>query len=59
MNIYIICGIMPTTFKVGGTTLIPKIDNPNKPSDYRPITVSPKITRLLHKILAKPLEIEI
>ena len=50
---------MPTTFKVGGTTLIPKIDNPNKPSDYRPITVSPKITRLLHKILAKPLEIEI
>ena len=59
LNIYIMLGVVPTTFKVGSTTLIPKVDKPVNPSLFRPITVSPIITRLLHKILAKNLEVKI
>ena len=37
----------------GFTVLIPKIDNPRTPSDFRPITIMSVLTRGLHKILAK------
>ena len=37
------------------TTLIPKVDNPESPTEFRPITISSTLTRGLHKILAKRL----
>ena len=37
----------------GYTALIPKVDNPRTPSDFRPITITSVLMRGLHKILAK------
>ena len=39
--------------QTGRTILIPKVDNPEDPGDYRPITITSVITRGLHKIIAK------
>ena len=37
----------------GFTTLIPKLDDPRTPSDFRPITITSILTRGLHKILGR------
>ena len=36
--------------------LIPKGDNPSQPSNFRPIALTPVVSKLFHKILAKRLE---
>lgn len=43
---------IPGCWKKGRTVLIPKCVHPTQPSHFRPITITPVITRLLHKVLA-------
>lgn len=43
---------IPGNWKRGRTVLIPKCTNPTQPNHFRPITMTPVITRLLHKVLA-------
>ncbi|QQP40632.1 Uncharacterized protein FKW44_014743 [Caligus rogercresseyi] len=45
-------GKLPQELTTGRTTLIPKNEDPQLAGDFRPITVLPHITRVLHKVLA-------
>ncbi|CAL7932983.1 unnamed protein product, partial [Xylocopa violacea] len=53
LNIIMWCGKLPKHLRESTTTLIPKKSNPDSPADFRPITVSSVLVRVLHKILAK------
>lgn len=55
LNLILYMGNNPNNLLESYTTLIHKIDNATEPGDYRPITVSSVITRLLNKILARRL----
>lgn len=55
LNVFLICGKLPTWLLESRTTLIPKKDNAVEPGDFRPITVSSVITRTFHKVLANRL----
>lgn len=48
-------GALPEEWMTGRTTLLPKLSRPERPGDFRPITVTPLITRTIHKVLAKRL----
>lgn len=52
MNLFVYCGRVPQCLKRSTTVFIPKKDNPESPSDYRPISISSVILRLFNKILA-------
>ena len=43
---------LPPLFRRGRTTLIAKSPTSATPADYRPITVLPVLTRLLHLLVA-------
>ena len=48
---------LPGLFRRGRTTLIAKSTDSADPADYRPITVLPVLTRLLHLIVATALDL--
>ena len=52
MSLWLLVGIPPASFKTGLVTLIPKNREASSPGDYRPITVSPIMSRLFHRVLA-------
>ena len=55
-NIYLISSTAPSAFKLGLTTLIPKTKHSTEPYQYRPITVSSILGRVLHKMLPRRIE---
>ena len=46
---------LPEEWMRGRTVLLPKVDVPQSPSDFRPLTITPVLTRTLHRVLAKRL----
>lgn len=48
---------LPALFRRGRTTLIPKSTASQSPADYRPITVLPVLTRLLHLVVATQVDL--
>ena len=46
-------GRLPPSLTQGRSVLIPKVDEPTSPSDFRPLTITPILTRVLHRVLAK------
>ena len=57
LNVVLRTNVVPKWLVAGRVTLIPKSTKPSSPSDFRPITVSPMLLRLFHRILARRLEI--
>lgn len=51
-NIIMLGRMLPKHLLESRTILIPKKDNADQPSDFRPITVSSVLARTLHKVLA-------
>lgn len=51
-NLILYARKLPASLKKSKTVLIPKVDDPKIHSDFRPISVSSVLVRLLHKILA-------
>ncbi len=49
---------MPLSWMKGRTVLLPKVDIPETLSDYRPLTITPILTRTLHRAMAKRLATE-
>ncbi|XP_029656113.1 uncharacterized protein LOC115230004 [Octopus sinensis] len=45
-------GSIPEWLCTGVTYLIPKVDNPSAPTDYRPITCMPNLYKLMTKVVA-------
>ena len=48
-NLYLKTGIFPTDWKFARVVPIPKTGNPDSPSNYRPISTLPIISKLLEK----------
>jgi hypothetical protein len=55
-NLWLQARYLPKLFRDSRTVLIPKKKNPTAARDYRPISVSSVITRVLHKVLARRLD---
>jgi hypothetical protein len=53
VNLFLLVGRLPRCLKTSRTVLIPKKKEVAEPSDFRPISISPVIVRLFHKVLAK------
>ncbi|KAK8719932.1 hypothetical protein OTU49_013680 [Cherax quadricarinatus] len=51
-NIWLYIGYLPKVFRMARTVLLPKVDRPEDPGQYRPITISSINIRVFHKILA-------
>lgn len=49
----ILTGVLPSSWRCALVTPIPKVDNPVALHDYRPISVTPILSRLLEKIVVK------
>lgn len=56
-NRFLETGHFPALLKRFSTTLIPKVERPQKPGDYRPISVGSFLRRLFTGLLAKRLRI--
>ena len=54
-NLFLLTSIVPDELKLGRVTLIPKVDRPSHPKDFRPITVGSMILRSYHSLLCKRL----
>ncbi len=52
-NIILALETMPPSLANARVTFIPKVELPESPGDYRPISVSSVLTRVIHKILAR------
>ena len=52
-SIFLYTGYLPERLRGGRVTLIPKVANPTKPSQFRPITVTSIIVRTFHGIIGK------
>jgi len=50
-NSYINEGVFPGSLKIACITPIPKIRNPQSPSDYRPNSVLPTLSKVFEKLL--------
>ena len=46
-------GIVPTPWKTAIISLIPKVANPQQPSDFRPISVTPVLSRMLERLVVR------
>lgn len=57
-NACLLVGDLPRSWMKGRTVLIPKVDVPETPSDFRPLTITPILTRTLHRVLARRLATE-
>ena len=53
LNAILFVGQPPADWVRGRTVLIPKIDEPSTPSDYRPLTITPVLTRTVNRVLAR------
>lgn len=55
---FVLMGELPKELLEAESTFIPKIDSPNSPGVYRPITVASVIVRHFHKLLARRLAVQ-
>jgi hypothetical protein len=55
-NLFLYRGFLPNTLKQGTTSLIPRVELPTSPAQYRPITIGSIILRFFHSILATRLD---
>ncbi|CAB4061213.1 unnamed protein product [Lepeophtheirus salmonis] len=55
-NRILLLGELPPELLCGNTSFIPKKEEPTDKGDFRPITVLPHVTRVLHKIIANRLK---
>ncbi|MGL5481135.1 MAG: hypothetical protein ACRDC7_04535 [Aeromonas veronii] len=53
LNLILVTENLPAPLARARITLIPNIQTPLNPSDYRPLAISPILTRALHKVLAR------
>ncbi|KAA0702529.1 R2DM Retrovirus-related Pol polyprotein from type II retrotransposable element [Triplophysa tibetana] len=53
MDLILLTENLPAPLATARITMIPKVQSPGDCSDYRPIAVTPILTRALHKILAR------
>lgn len=53
LNVVLLQRRLPPSWRGARTTFIPKKNDAQEPSDFRPITVGPVLQRLFHRILAK------
>lgn len=53
MSLWLLTGLPPSLFKIGVVSFIPKVKGTTEPSEFRPITVSPLMSRLFHRVLNK------
>lgn len=51
MNLWLMCGCPPSCFRSGITCPIAKCAEAKGPEEYRPITLSPFLCRLFHRVL--------
>ena len=56
MSLWLLIGMPPTSLKIGIVTCIPKKKGTENPSEFRPITVSPIIGRLFHRVVCRRME---
>lgn len=54
-NVFLANGYVPNELKVGSITLVPKVDVPDSPSQFRPISVFSLVLRVFHSILDRRL----
>ena len=52
-NLFLLLGRLPHALMGGVCSLIPKVNQPTDPSEFRPIVVTSKLRRLFHSIIAK------
>ena len=50
-NQSLVTGIVPSQWNTAIITPVAKVPRPTKPSDYRPISVTPVLSRLLEKLI--------
>ena len=55
MNAALRLGDLPSSWVQGRTVLLPKKEKPQNPADFRPLTITPVLTRTLHRVLARRL----
>lgn len=53
MNLFLLIEQPPEALLQGVVTLVPKVPKPEKPNDFRPITVASALLRIFHSILAR------
>lgn len=52
-NAVLCLGRTPVSWTQGRSVLLPKVDEPTSPSDFRPLTITPILTRILHRVIAR------
>ncbi|CAB4069735.1 unnamed protein product [Lepeophtheirus salmonis] len=55
-NKVLLLGELPPELLCGNTSFVPKKEEPTDMGDFRPITVLPHVTRVLHKVIANRLK---
>ena len=55
MTLWLFSGLPPSPFKEGVVTCIPKGKDTSAPSEFRPITVGPFVSRLYRRIINRRL----
>ena len=51
MTLWLFAGLPPSPFKEGIVSCILKVKEPSAPNEFRPLTVSPVMSRLFHRII--------
>jgi hypothetical protein len=51
MNLSITSSVVPTQWKIASIRPIAKVQHPTTPSDYRPISITPVLSRMLERIV--------
>jgi len=52
-NLSLSSSVVPTQWKMASILPIPKIASPQTPADYRPISITPVVSRVLERIVAR------
>jgi hypothetical protein len=55
-SLWLACGMPPSAFREGYTSLAPKSVSAREPGEYRPITVSSMLARVFHRVISKRME---
>ena len=53
MSLWLLTGLLPSLFKFVVISFIPKVKGTADPNEFRPITVSPLMSRLFHRVINK------